>query len=83
MLRRRRITKNPALFTPIYLPPDVWQPHWQLLSAQWQAFVGQPQQQLPHAQAVVFAVLFWVVLFTLDIVFLLFFLSRFPRFHKG
>jgi len=69
------------------LPPDVWQPHWQLLSAQWHAFVGQPQEQLPHAQGAFFAMLFWVVFFTLDIVFLLIFYRGFlyfkPRFHKG
>jgi hypothetical protein len=55
------------------LPPDVWQPHWQLLSAQWHAFSGQPQEQLPHAPAAFFAVLFWVVFFTFVIVFLLIF----------
>jgi hypothetical protein len=64
------------------LPPDVWQPHWQLVSAQLHAFVGQAQEHLPHTQAAFFAVLFRVAFFTLDIVFLLF-LVRFPRFHKG
>ena len=83
MLRRRRITKNPALFTPIYLPPDVWQPHWQLLSAQWHAFAGQPQEQLPHAQGAFFDVLFWVVFFTLDMVFLLFFCRAIRAFIRA
>jgi hypothetical protein len=41
-----------------YFPPDVWQPHWQLVSAQLHAFAGQPQEQLPHTQAAFFAVFF-------------------------
>jgi len=44
-----------------------WQPHWHLFSLQWQASLGQPQEQF--APQVAFSVLFF---FTLDIVFLLF-----------